>query len=213
MLYEIENPATTKNSVILLHHRDNVAIARVFLSPGQQIALDDITVLTQSAIPVGHKVAVRRIATGEPVYRYGNVIGFATEMIEPGQHVHMHNLGYKELDPTEVSPVEQLPKRHTEKTPATFLGYQRSDGRIGTRNYIAIVAASNCAAYTSQLIASSFAEEPLPPALDGVVAFPHGEGCGQAIGPDTDQLQRTLEGVLDHPNVSAALILGLGCEV
>ncbi len=45
------------------------------------------------------------------------------------------------------------------------------------------------------------------------MAFPHGEGCGQALGPDTDQLRRTLEGVLDHPNVSAALILGLGCEV
>src|SRR5207302_11017884 len=42
---------------------------------------------------------------------------------------------------------------------------------------------------------------------------PHGEGCGHAIGPDTVQLQRTLGGVLDHPNVSAAIILGLGCEV
>jgi altronate hydrolase len=49
--------------------------------------------------------------------------------------------------------------------------------------------------------------------VDGIVAFPHGEGCGQAMGPDTEQLQRTLEGVLDHPNVSAAIILGLGCEV
>ncbi len=53
----------------------------------------------------------------------------------------------------------------------------------------------------------------MPPNVDGVVAFPHGEGCAQTIGPDTDQLQRTLKGVLHHPNVSAALILGLGCEV
>ncbi len=97
--------------------------------------------------------------------------------------------------------------------PATFLGYPRADGRVGTRNYIAVVAASNCAAHTSELIAASFADEPLPPNVDGVIAFPHGEGCGQAIGPDTVQLQRTLQGVLDHPNVSAALILGLGCEV
>jgi altronate hydrolase len=76
-----------------------------------------------------------------------------------------------------------------------------------------VVAASNCAAHTAELIAESFGDAALPESVDGIVAFPHGEGCGQAMGPDTEQLQRTLEGVLDHPNVSAALILGLGCEV
>ena len=84
---------------------------------------------------------------------------------------------------------------------------------MGTRNYIAVVAASNCAAHTAELIAQSFDDETLPPNIDGVVAFPHGEGCGHSIGPDTEQLQRTLAGVLAHPNVSAAVILGLGCEV
>ena len=84
---------------------------------------------------------------------------------------------------------------------------------MGTRNYIAVVAASNCAAHTAELIAHSFAGEELPSNVDGVVAFPHGEGCGHTIGPDTEQLQRTLAGVLAHPNVSAAIILGLGCEV
>ncbi|MDQ6708321.1 MAG: UxaA family hydrolase, partial [Acidobacteriota bacterium] len=82
-----------------------------------------------------------------------------------------------------------------------------------TRNYVAVVAASNCAAHTAELIAASFDEERLPSNVDGVVAFPHGEGCGMSIGPDTDQLQRTLAGVLAHPNISAAIILGLGCEV
>ncbi len=95
----------------------------------------------------------------------------------------------------------------------TFLGYQRSDGRVGTRNYIAVVAASNCAAHTVEWIAESFDSAALPANVHGVVAFPHGEGCGHAIGPDTDQLRRTLAGVLAHPNVSAALIVGLGCEV
>ena len=94
----------------------------------------------------------------------------------------------------------------------TFLGFERPDGRVGTRNYIAVVAASNCAAFTAQLIADSFNGQSLPANLDGVVAFPHGEGCAHSIGPDTEQLERTLKGVLDHPNVSAALILGLGCE-
>jgi altronate hydrolase len=89
----------------------------------------------------------------------------------------------------------------------------REDGRVGTRNYIAVVAASNCAAHTAELIAASFAGTILPPNVDGVVAFPHGDGCGQTQGPDTAQLQRTLGGVLAHPNVAAAVILGLGCEV
>jgi altronate hydrolase len=83
---------------------------------------------------------------------------------------------------------------------------------VGTRNYIAVVAASNCAAHTTELIAESFRNEELPANIDGVVAFPHGEGCAMAIGPDTIQLQRTLAGVLAHPNVAAAIILGLGCE-
>ena len=95
----------------------------------------------------------------------------------------------------------------------TFLGYQREDGRVGTRNYIAVVAASNCAAHTAELIAASFLEEKLPPNIDGIAAFPHGEGCGMSAGADARQLQRTLAGVLGHPNVSAAIILGLGCEV
>src|SRR5208337_4906642 len=95
----------------------------------------------------------------------------------------------------------------------TFRGYLREDGRAGTRNYIAVVAASNCAAHTAELIAASFDDERLPANVDGVVAFPHGEGCGHTIGPDTEQLRRTLAGVLAHPNVSAAVILGLGCEV
>lgn len=213
MLYEIHSPRGIHNSVILLHPLDNVAVALVPVAPGHQIEIDEMELIAKAAIPAGHKIAVRAISSGEPVYRYGNMIGVATKRIESGEHVHVHNLGFEETHTTEIS-IGEAPVR-AEKTvaSATFLGYQRADGRVGTRNYIAIVAASNCAAYTSELIARSFASEALPENVDGVVAFPHGEGCGQALGPDTDQLRRTLEGVLDHPNVSAALILGLGCEV
>ncbi|MGA8026965.1 MAG: altronate dehydratase family protein [Bryobacteraceae bacterium] len=213
MLYEIEIAATARNPVILLHPRDNVAVARVLLPAGQQIEVNEATVFAKAAIPAGHKVALRKIAAGEPVYRYGNVIGFATGDIQPGEHVHVQNVGFRELETADICIDEQQKNQAAHGKAATFRGYRRVDGRVGTRNYIAIVAASNCAAYTSELIASSFANEALPPSVDGVVAFPHGEGCGQAIGPDTNQLQRTLRGVLDHPNVSAALILGLGCEV
>jgi altronate hydrolase len=213
MLYEIEKPPTAQSSVIVLNADDNVAIARVGLPAEHQLEAGGASVITKSAIPAGHKVAIRRIPAGSPVHRYGNVIGFATKDINPGEHVHVHNLGYKELDPSEITPGEAPARSSAHAERARFLGYKRADGRVGTRNYIAVVAASNCAAHTAELIASSFAGETLPPSVDGIVAFPHGEGCGMSIGPDTRQLQRTLEGVLDHPNVSAAIVLGLGCEV
>src|SRR5262249_3590491 len=95
----------------------------------------------------------------------------------------------------------------------TVLGSRPEARRVGPPNCRGVVAASNCAAHTAELIAQSFDDEKLPPNIDGVVAFPHGEGCGHSIGPDTIQLQRTLGGVLHHPNVSGAIILGLGCEV
>jgi altronate hydrolase len=212
MLFEIETPPTAQSSVILLHPNDNVGVARLSLPAGHEIEVNGSSLITASAIPSGHKVAIRAIRNGEALYRYGNVIGFALRDIAPGDHVHVHNVGYKELDPSEVVPGVAPPRSSAHAERATFMGYHRADGRVGTRNYIAVVAASNCAAYTSELIAQSFANEPLPASVDGIIAFPHGEGCAMSIGPDLDQLQRTLQGVLDHPNVSAAIILGLGCE-
>jgi altronate hydrolase len=212
MLYEISENVSANNSVILLHPGDNVVIARVAVGAGQSVEAGPFTLTARDFIPPGHKLAIKGIASGEPVYRYGNLIGFATRPIEPGQHVHEHNLGYKEVQTEGEAPM-LAPERRILHSTRSFLGFQRHDGRVGTRNYIAVVAASNCAAYTSELIAESFADEALPASVDGIVAFPHGEGCGMSIGPDSEQLQRTLKGVLDHPNVSAALILGLGCEV
>lgn len=212
MLFEIESHPAAHNSAILLHPADSVAIARKNIETGRELEVNGVSVRALAPIPAGHKIAIRSIRPGDPVYRYGNVIGFATAAIQPGEHVHVHNLGYQELDTAEVA-IEERPVARRAASSETFLGYRRTDGRVGTRNYIAVVAASNCAAHTAELIAESFADAALPAGVDGVVAFPHGEGCGQAMGPDTEQLQRTLEGVLDHPNVSAALILGLGCEV
>jgi altronate hydrolase len=212
MLYEIETQAAAHNSVILLHPEDSVAIARKNIDTGRDFEVNGVAVRTLAPIPAGHKVAIRPVRAGDPVYRYGNVIGFASAAIQPGEHVHVHNLGYQELEAAEVA-IEEKPVARRTVSAESFLGYERADGRVGTRNYIAVVAASNCAAHTAELIAESFADTALPENVDGIVAFPHGEGCGQAMGPDTEQLQRTLEGVLDHPNVSSALILGLGCEV
>jgi len=212
MLLEIAKLPTAENTVIHLHATDNIAVARVPISVGAELKVDGHAVTARDPIPAGHKIALVRIPSGETVRRYGQIIGRASAVIEPGRHVHTHNLAFEELHFDYEFPGAETPLAARRASP-TFLGYPREDGRVGTRNYIAVVAASNCAAHTAELIARSFAGEELPANVDGVVAFPHGEGCGHAIGPDTEQLQRTLAGVLAHPNVAAAIILGLGCEV
>jgi len=212
-LLEIAKLPTEENSAIHLNPLDNVAIARVPLSAGMKLRVDGVAIDILDAVPAGHKIAVARIQTGEMVHRYGQAIGRAKQTIEPGRHVHTHNVTFEELTFSYEFPAGELPYPALPADMPTFRGYLREDGRAGTRNYIAVVAASNCAAHTAELIATSFDNERLPANVDGVVAFPHGEGCGHTIGPDTEQLRRTLAGVLAHPNVSAAIILGLGCEV
>jgi altronate hydrolase len=212
-LVDLVNLPTSENSTIFLHPTDNVAIARVSIPEGRELKSPHWNITTRQPIPAGHKVATRTIGQGEWVVRYGQWIGRAKTTIHPGEHIHTHNLAYEEPPLDYQFPDTTASPNQTSGAQPTFLGYKREDGRTGTRNYIAVVAASNCAAHTAELIAESYRRESLPSGVDGVVAFPHGEGCGHSIGPDTDQLQRTLGGVLDHPNVSGAVILGLGCEV
>jgi altronate hydrolase len=211
-LLEITKLPTAENSAIHLHPSDNIAVARVPLSSGQKISIEGQTVSVLDPVPAGHKVALREIAQGESIVRYGQMMGRANTRIAAGSWVHTHNVSFEETSFTYEFPTGDIPLPVAPASVPTFLGYKRSDGRIGTRNYIAVVAASNCAAHTVEWIAETYDRDSLPANVDGVVAFPHGEGCGHAIGPDTEQLQRTLAGVLDHPNVSAALIVGLGCE-
>jgi altronate hydrolase len=212
-LIDILPPPTEENAALLLHPGDHVAIARVSLAQNQTIRPGSAQVILKQQVPAGHKVALRAIAEGEEVLRYGQVIGRATRPIEPGEWVHTHNLAFEEGSRAYDFPASEAAQPAAPASMPAFMGYVRSDGRAGTRNYIAVVAASNCSAHVVDLIAASYGNERLPDNIDGVVAFPHGDGCGHSIGPDTDQLERTLGGVLDHPNVSAALVVGLGCEV
>jgi altronate hydrolase len=212
-LLDIAKLPTAENSAIHLDPSDNVAVARVPLAPGTGLRIDGISINVRDQVPAGHKIALSTIQAGEVVRRYGQVIGRATRSIEPGEHIHTQNLAFEEFNQNYRFPDTEVPYPELPSNLPTFQGYLREDGRAGTRNYIAVVAASNCAAHTAEMIAASFEHESMPPNVDGVVAFPHGDGCGHAIGPDTDLLQRTLRGVLSHPNIGAAVILGLGCEV
>lgn len=212
-LVDIAKLPTAENSAIHLNPTDNVAIARVPINGGRQLRLAGLEIAAIESIPMGHKVALTPIAKGESIRRYGQNIGVATADIPAGGHVHTQNLAFEDHATEMRFPDRERAFPQAPSHMPTWMGFAREDGRAGTRNYIAVVAASNCAAHTAETIAASFFGQKLPPNVDGVVAFPHGEGCGHTIGPDTVQLQRTLGGVLNHPNVGGAIILGLGCEV
>jgi altronate hydrolase len=212
-LLRIQLAPNAENAAIRLHSSDNVAIARVPLEAGTKLKIAGIVVTVTQPIPAGHKVALCEIAPGSPVIRYGCSIGTAATRIDAGSHVHTNNLTFvASHDLAAGQDIERALPTPPADVP-TFLGFARSDGRAGTRNYVAIAAVSNCAAHASQQIAAYFAGRSLPPGVDGVVAFPHGEGCGHSIGPDTRQLHRVISGVMQHPNVGAGLLVGLGCEV
>ena len=161
-LLQIAKVPTAENSAIHLNEADNIAVARVPLAQGNEVRVDGIDIGVRDSIPAGHKVALKSIPTGANIIRYGQVIGRARIPIEPGQHVHTHNVAFDELTFDYEFPVGERKLENTARNVPTFLGYAREDGRAGTRNYIAVVAASNCAAHTAEQIAASFGPNELP---------------------------------------------------
>ena len=203
------------NPWIRLHPRDNVVVARVHIPAGAALEFDGTTLKTVQAIAPGHKMAIRAIAKGETVYKYGEEIGRAGTNLSPGAWVHTHNLLF-DINERQYEFGTATSELNDLALPArrTFQGYPRADGRAGTRNYVAIIGASHCAAYATERIAEAFRDVDFEgTGVDGVVALPHEHGCGQGQGADLRLLQQTLEGLADHPNVGAALVVGLGCEV
>jgi altronate hydrolase len=206
-----------EEGVVRLHTDDQVGIARRLLNVGTTLMTPNGTIPVRQFITDGHKIALQSIRPGEAVRRYGQVIGFASRAIAPGEHVHTHNLSVAEFARdyafgVDVRPVRYVPEAHQR----TFRGYRRADGRVGTRSYIAVISTVNCSAHTAREIAHTFTREQLAdfPNIDGVIALAHPSGCGQQYGGDGYQmLQRTLAGMAVHPNISGYIIVGLGCEI
>ncbi|MEO1247643.1 MAG: altronate dehydratase family protein [Pseudomonadota bacterium] len=195
--------------VILLHPEDSVAVACEDLGVGLEMEGGQTV---REPVPSGHKVALRRVPAGKRVLKFGQTIGYAGTDIEPGVHVHTHNLTVPASSTTHSwsppKPLEAL------TTPTTFRGYRRADGRVGTRNYIGVLTTVNCSATVARQIADR--ARPLLERfgnVDGVVALSHATGCGTAAeGEGIDNLRRTLGGFARHPNFMGVLILALGCE-
>ena len=196
------------NKTVRLSDADNVVTAVTPLEIGQEGA--------RQLIPRGHKMATQAIPQGAPVIKYAQVIGYAAEDIAPGAHVHTHNLEFRNVD-TEYEYATNIRPAAPAATPDSFMGYRRATGRVGTRNYIAVLTSVNCSATAARKIAAHFTDEKLAdyPNVDGVVAFVHGTGCGMAGqgSEGFEALQRVMWGYARNPNVGGVLMAGLGCEM
>ena len=196
---------------VRLDPRDNVVTAISPLTVGTEI--EGATAIAQ--VPRGHKVATTAIADGAPVIKYAQIIGYANGDIAAGAHVHSHNLAFRNVSQdyefgTDLRPVAPA------KDADSFMGYHRDNGRIGTRNTIAILTSVNCSATAARMIASHFTDDMLAayPNVDGVTAYVHGTGCGMAgDGEGFEALQRVMWGYARNPNVAGVLMVGLGCEM
>ena len=205
---------TITGPVIRLHPADNVVIARIDVAIGTPVPSEDF--ICRSQVTAGYKIAARPIKKGEAIRKYNVVIGFAATDIAPGTMVHSHNVEFREFDrdyafSEEYRPVEMVPEAER----ATFQGIVRENGEVATRNYIGVLSTVNCSATVVHKIAEWFTPERLAdyPNVDGVVAFSHSIGCGMEMsGEPMALLRRTMAGYARHPNLAAALIVGLGCE-
>lgn len=211
----MSNPTSLAESAILLSDADNVAVARRMLSSGSVIEYGRDRIVLLDSIRPGHKFALTPIAEGQSVRKYGQIIGFASTSIEAGRHVHTQNVACNDFD-RECPLATTVPSLPPPAGPRTFDGYLRDDGRVGTRNYVAVVSTVNCSASTVARIVAHFTPERMRayPHVDGVFGVTHKTGCGIAAdGLDRKYVSRCLAGFSGHANVFGYLIVGLGCEV
>lgn len=177
---------------------------------GDLVAVGGQVLTARADVPRGHKIAVEPVPAGAAVTKFGFPIGTATNAIAPGDHVHVHNVGTALTGTLDYryapSPIE---KRST-PAPATFLGYRRADGRVGTRNEIWVLPTVGCVGRTAQHIAAA-AHDAHRGEVDGVYAFSHPHGCSQ-LGDDLGGTRGILAALANHPNAGGVLIVGLGCE-
>ena len=168
--------------LIRIHPDDNVAVALAEVKAGEQIALEGLGLTAREDVARGHKIALRDIAQGEPVVKYGNPIGLAKTEIPAGTWVHVHNV---RTGLSEGGEYEYCHKSYAlpQVEPRTFRGYRREDGRAAVRNELWIIPTVGC--------------------VNSIAA---------ALGDDHAQTRKLLAALVRHPNAGGVLVLSLGCE-
>jgi len=213
-----ETMSRPQAATLVLNAADNVAVALSNLDVG---TMTPQGVTTLKRVPKGHKFATRAISAGSAVVKFGQIIGFASKDIPAGEWVHEHNCGMGGADGSlahdyAFSEGVVAPDMVPEAQRATFQGYRRANGKVGTRNYIGILTSVNCSATVAKFMAQEISRSGLLddyPEIDGVIPFVHGTGCAMDLdGEGYHILRRTQWGYASNPNLGGVLLVGLGCE-
>ncbi|MBO8456547.1 MAG: altronate dehydratase [Bacteroidetes bacterium] len=197
---------------IKINSADNVSVAVSDVAAGDICLVDGTELKALEDIPAGHKIALKDMAEGENVIKYGFPIGHLLRSVRRGQLID-HNILKTNLSGVleytyDPKPCKVAPSGVT----ATFKGYRRHDGSVGIRNELWIIPTVGCVNGIVQRLQNLFSEEiPNYPALDRVIAFPHNYGCSQ-LGDDHENTRHILADMVHHPNAAGVLVVGLGCE-
>ena len=202
----------TMNNLIVLSKNDNVGVSQ-FIIP-EKTKIEGREINTIDPIPFGHKVCLKSVNKGDPIIKYDQIIGFASKNIQAGEHVHSHNLEFKEFKRDfKVTDKKNIIE---EKADTFFNGIMRDNGDVATRNYIGIVSTVNCSATVTKMIVEKIKYSEILkdyPNIDGIVPITHSTGCGMNTVSEGMQIfQRTIDGFKNHPNFSHVFVIGLGCE-
>jgi altronate hydrolase len=209
---------TLERHVLVLRMNDDVGVARRPIPAQCHLTGPSSELISADPIPAGHKIALHDLPDQAPVRKYGQIIGFAHGHIARGAHVHSHNLAVREFPRdcqigSAPTPGRPMP---TPSSTRHFQGFLRPDGRVGTRNYLAVISSVNCSASVARYVKEQFDPEQLRrdyPNIDGIIAFTHKGGCGVQPGEPHQLLLRVLVGMAQHPNIAGYVMIGLGCEV
>lgn len=196
---------------IKLNPEDTVAVCLEAAQKGQSVEIEGQQFVLTDDIPVGHKVALQNILSGENVIKYGAPIGHAIVDILAGQHVHIQNLKTNLSGTVSYSFNQKLNEIRYRQRNLTFNGYRRKNGEAGIRNEIWIVPTVGCVNGQAQQIINRFQKEVNPENIDAIEVFKHNYGCSQ-LGDDHINTQKALAQLINHPNAGGVLVLGLGCE-
>lgn len=191
---------------------DNVIITLRDFASGEKIMHDVTELILREPINRGHKIAVKPIAKGENIIKYGFPIGHATQDIAIGDFVHSHNVKTNLKGELTYTYNQQLPTMHRPTiSQQTFKGYHRTDGKVGIRNEIWIINTVGCINKVAENLANTANKLFRAHNFDGVQNFAHPYGCSQ-LGDDLVYTQKILSALIHHPNAAGVLVLGLGCE-
>ena len=201
---------------IRVHERDNVAIIVDPKGAPAGTTFPDGLALIEH-VPQSHKVALRDLSSGEPVVRYGQIIGTATRAIRAGSWVREDLLNLPQPPPLDALPLATAtPAPQPPLTGYTFEGFLNRDGSAGTKNILGITTTVPCVAPTVEYAVHRIKSEILPrfTGVDDVVAITHTYGCGIALdAPGAEIPISTIRHISTHPNLGGEpLIVSLGCE-